>query len=359
MLKYLHIFSDSVYAVKYIEFVDLYFNMSEHAFIVQYNNSINFDNYYKKYKNCYITEKKLFYKDYENLFKDSKKIIFHQLNKPLLLIFILLRNSNIYKKIIWSIWGGDVYFYRYKNTSFKNFFIEFFRKIIIKKIKIVCAYLEEDFKVMKLNYKSNAVFYKAKYPNPVDFPPIIDIAMLTQKKEKDHSLNILIGNSAALENNHIYLFKILSKFKDENINVYTVLSYGNNKNYIQKVIEVGSQIFNNKFKPILEFMEFSKYIEFLKSINICVFGHDIQQGLGNLELLLYLGKKVYVKNETTTFKYYSSIGVSIFNTKDINSQSFDEFITIDKELIKKNNEIIKEENDINILKKQWENVFNA
>ncbi|MBP8990889.1 MAG: TDP-N-acetylfucosamine:lipid II N-acetylfucosaminyltransferase [Spirochaetes bacterium] len=358
MLKYLHIFSDSVYAVKYIEFVDLYFNMSEHAFIVQYNNSINFDNYYKKYKNCYITEKKLFYKDYENLFKDSKKIIFHQLNKPLLLIFILLRNSNIYKKIIWSIWGGDVYFYRYKNTSFKNFFIEFFRKIIIKKIKIVCAYLEEDFEVMKKHYISKARFLKAKYPNPIEFPPIKS-EDFKLSKNADDKINILIGNSASVENNHIFLLKLLSKFKDERINIYSILSYGANLEYINEVIQFGKLIYDNKFSPILELMDFNNYLQFLQNIDICVFGHDRQQGLGNLELLIYLGKKAFVKKETTTFNYYSKIGVSIFKTEEITSQSFNAFISFKQNEKENNNNIIKNENDLNILKKQWEDVFNA
>lgn len=358
MIKYLHIFSDSFYTVKFMEFIDKNFNMLDHAFIIQYNTKLTFKDYYAKYNNFYITNKKLFYNDYKYLFKNSKKIIFHQLNKPLLLTFLLFFHNKIFDKIIWSIWGGDVYFYKYKNTNIKNLIIEFFRNIIIQKIKIVCAYLEEDFEVMKKHYISKARFLKAKYPNPIEFPPIKS-EDFKLSKNADDKINILIGNSASVENNHIFLLKLLSKFKDERINIYSILSYGANLEYINEVVQFGKLIYDNKFSPILELMDFNNYLQFLQNIDICVFGHDRQQGLGNLELLIYLGKKAFVKKETTTFNYYSKIGVSIFKTEEITSQSFNAFISFKQNEKENNNNIIKNENDLNILKKQWEDVFNA
>lgn len=43
--------------------------------------------------------------------------------------------------------------------------------------------------------------------------------------------------------------------------------------------------------PIVDFMDFNEYINFLSTIDIAIFNHKRQQGMGNIITLLGMGKK--------------------------------------------------------------------
>ena len=129
------------------------------------------------------------------------------------------------------------------------------------------------------------------------------------------------------------------------------LSYGN-KNYAKLVISKGKNIFGDKFIPIIKFQENSEYLNFLTKIDIAIFAHERQQAMGNILTLIELGKKVYLKDSTTSWKFLNEIGLKIFEYKNIN---LDKIETIDKE---KNSKIIKSFFTINKYQKQLEKIFN-
>ena len=64
-------------------------------------------------------------------------------------------------------------------------------------------------------------------------------------------------------------------------------------------------------------MPFERYIELLSDIDIAVFNHNRQQGLGNTTTLLGLGKKVYLRSDTTTWKTLIGMGLVLGDSQNL------------------------------------------
>ena len=356
MNKILHIFNDSPYTDKFIRFINKYFEFTEHQFIILcLNDKSKFLEFYKTQSNCSVTQSKSIYFKYSQDFKSAKQIIIHQLNKPQLMASLLIFYRQAYKKMVWSIWGGDVYFYKYKSNSLKDTLMELLRKITISKIPVITSYIKGDYEEVVKIYNSSANYIKAKYPSPIEEERILKFA--NKNKKNTDCISILVGNSADPSSEHIATFNLLQKFKDENIKVFSVLSYGGTKNYIETVIQSGKNIFGNKFEPILEYMNFEDYLNFLGNIDICVFNHKRQQGLGNVYVLLALQKKVFMDSSISPFRYYRDLDIKIYDTKKINESSFEDFKYQEKkETINNYNLILKDISEKTIYE-EWKNVF--
>jgi dTDP-N-acetylfucosamine:lipid II N-acetylfucosaminyltransferase len=138
-----------------------------------------------------------------------------------------------------------------------------------------------------------------------------------ERNNNNNKINIQIGNSATPENMHFEIFEKLKKYKNENIMIYSPLSYGN-KEYAKKVFLKGKEIFGDKFKPIIEFMSLEDYRKWMKNIDIGIFYNNRQQGVGNVTTLLGMGKKVYLRNSVSTFLFFKELGFKIYDFNDFN-----------------------------------------
>ena len=355
MSKYLHIFSDAPYTHKFINFVKESFNGDEHYFIILCNNpKSKFIDFYKSQDNCRVTSSKNIYFKHKNKFHEASKVLIHQLNKPVMMASLLMFYPSSFQKMIWIIWGGDVYFYKYKTNSLKDNLLELLRNIIIKKIPRIVSYIKGDYDKVIEVYNTDAEYIKAWYPSPID---VDMIAKLPIKEKKDNTIRVVVGNSADPSNEHIKAFKLLEKFQAEDIEVHVVLSYGGSKTYIDSVIEEGKRIFSNKFKPILEYISFENYLDFINSSDICMLNHKRQQGLGNQLVFFILKKKVFISNATTPFQYYKNNGIDIYSTESLSDVKFENFVFQREENKNKNRELILNDNDIISLRNDWNRVF--
>lgn len=261
-----HIFSDSIYAVNFIEFIEKHFDIEEHYFIVLVSKESKFLEKYKKYKYCSVTENKSFYFEYKQRLKKSNKIILHQFNKPQLMLNLLLFYPKAFEKMFCILWGGDTYFDKVYCPTFKCKVFEYIRRKSLEKITFFATSFEKDYLYLKNRYKLNAEFIKVDYAMSVDTSNFLDV-----RAEENTTINILIGNSADEMNNHKAILKQLAKYKDENINIFMILSYGGSIEYISEVIALGVSIFSDKFRPICEYMDKVAYAKLLQQQDICVF----------------------------------------------------------------------------------------
>ena len=103
-----------------------------------------------------------------------------------------------------------------------------------------------------------------------------------------------------------------------NIKLFCILSYGGDEEYKNLVIKKGIELFKDKFHPVLNFMSFGHYMNFLSSLDIAIFVHNRQQEFGNIVSLLGMRKTVYLKEEVTTYQALEKIGLKInsFNKKN-------------------------------------------
>ena len=256
------------------------------------------------------------------LFK-AKNIYIHFLPISISLIFWFIF-QNLLRKTIWILWGGDLYYYYDRKKTLVSDFFEFLRKRIIKKVAVIACFIKGDYELAKECYKTKADYCYTIYPLPIKFSQL----SIHKENSRKATKTILVGNSASPQNYQMEVFNLLTKFSQEDIRIICPLSYANEESNAEKVISYGSTIFGDKFESILEIMTPDDYQVILTDVDIAIMNHRRQQGLGNVLSLLYLGKKIYIRSETTPYKYLISLGISIFDTKEIGKQDFNAFKTL-------------------------------
>ena len=116
-------------------------------------------------------------------------------------------------------------------------------------------------------------------------------------------------------------------------------------------------LYGDKFRPLDDFLPPQEYQKILNSVDVAIFNHDRQQALGNILILLHLGKKVFVKNDITTWNFLKKKGLTVYNTYDIDKSNFEEFIFLDESTKEKNREMVEKEFSEEKCVKLWRNIF--
>lgn len=101
----------------------------------------------------------------------------------------------------------------------------------------------------------------------------------------------------------------------------------------------------------MDFIPFEKYLEFLGQIDIAVFAHKRQQAMGNTISLLGLGKKLFLRSDTTQWQYLVDLGVKVFDFRHL------DLLKLDVNDPMKNQQIIETCLSHEILLLQWRNIF--
>lgn len=344
-MKILHIFKNTneKFSAPYIEIINENFDAKEHLFMIQgpdkRTKKMNGDNVKFIEKGQYIQLIKELYK--------ADKIILHALMSPVVVLILFLQPW-LLKKCYWVIWGGDLYYYKFRKGKIKNNIYEMMRRVVIKNMGGIITHIKGDYELAQKRYGAKGkYFYCFMYPS--NLYKEYNICQYPQHEE----IIIQIGNSADPTNNHIEIFKKLEKYKNENIKIICPLSYGD-KNYRDKVISQGKEIFGSKFKPLIDFLPFEEYLRLLAQIDVAIFNHKRQQAMGNIITLLGLGKKVYIRDDITIWQFMNEHDLKVFNS---NSHFEDLFQKLDESIKKKNIENVKRQFSEEKLIEDWEKIF--
>ena len=213
------------------------------------------------------------------------------------------------------MWGGDFYFPETKSKI---------RHKIIENIGNLLTGMEEEIELIRKEYRAKGKHLKLF----VGYPSNLFKNNKYQIKPSN-TINILVGNSAAPTNNHIEIFDKLLALKNKKIKIYVPLSYGD-KSYAKEIARIGHNYFGEQLVPLFNFMSNIEYINFLSNIHIAIFNHNRQQGMGNIITLLGLGKKVFIRNDITSWKYFEKLGIKIFDNKIIDLSTLDKNIKRNK-----------------------------
>ena len=258
------------------------------------------------------------------------------------------------KKCNWVIWGIDLYFYKFKAPGLAMELKDKIRKMIIRRIPEISCQVIGDYEIAKKVYGTKAKRFYVFYPNPVEN------VQLDNAQARPRLWNgpvIQVGNSGDRLNNHMDALDSLAHLKGRDIKVICPLSYGGDKKYVDKVVAKGKAIFGDDFIPLLEFMSPSEYAGVLRSVEVSIMNHKNQQGLGNILALLYLGKKVYIRGDTTSFKYFKGIGIDVFDTLKFKNETFEGLFRMDEGQRRKNIELIRKEFSDEHCVKLWKKIM--
>lgn len=283
----------------------------------------------------------------------AQKVIVHSLASPYLLLMIILFPS-IAGKIYWVIWGKDLYFFHsLKHIRFYHRMYEWLRKKAIRKITKICSIFKEDYEL--------ACQWYGVHAENIEMVSLYPYALCKSAEVKDspecvksNNLIILLGNSASETNNHEDVLRILAEHRDNIGQIICPLSYGGNNRYVKKIVNIGKQLFGDKFHPLLEFIPRERYFELINQIDVGIYNYDRQEGLGNIWSLILSKKTVYMKKETSTTKFFERNGIVV---KDIQECRYKNITLLPEILLEKNIEqlspLVSEEFSIN----KWKQIF--
>ena len=345
MMRIVHFIPMEKFTAGYINFMKIKFPQYQHTFFV-WNREEKMD-LINEERVYYVKSWKKFYIDsnLRNVLKEADKIIITGMF-GIQYKFMYMPNWFTRKTYI-QFWGGD--FYGFRGFKWHRGWIKTW--LFLKRCHAFINLIEND----RISLERVFPMKKKSFVAPVPSDPQKDINYIDYPiKNISSPIKILVGNSATKENQHIDVYNILSKFKNDKIEIYSALSYGDPL-YRDYVIEYGKNIFGEKYHPVVDFMPITDYIKFLYSMDVAVFNNNRQQALGNIYMLLGLGKKIYIRDDTSMWESLKNMGFLFGNISSIPDLSLSDFPKISFNDISINKKALMRSKDSSV--SQWNQVF--
>ena len=376
-MKYLHVIpAEGSYSFFYtIKKLQKEVNLNEHKFLVTtcksgvikyYPKLLAFtDLQFVREVNKHRGKFKRLFEFYKEL-KDAEHIIWYSFSRQRYSFMLPIYFSNkIIKKSIWLRLPREEFLKgnskKYKDKIFKHIYFS-----VIRKISTIGFFSSIDkYRFERMN-KNNI---KNKNIKTFDLPIFVSEERIRKLKEirtKVKSINNTIIQITDEPANRCALFSILealTKFSQENIKIGIPINYGfyyhrlslREKQYIQKIKRFADKKMKDKVtiwnSPISE----DVFIRYLSYVDILILNMNIPSRYTNLLYFLYLGKKVFLPQNTTVYSYFHNLGITVFDLKDISQLTFDK-------LMENNDQSIgqawaAERLESNIIMKKWNNFF--
>jgi dTDP-N-acetylfucosamine:lipid II N-acetylfucosaminyltransferase len=124
--------------------------------------------------------------------------------------------------------------------------------------------------------------------------------------------DILIGNSASYENNHVEIFDILERHVNlSGRKLIVPLSYGGDNWYRDTIISLGKKKFGDQFIPLTTFIPNREYVALLQSCGHIIMNHLRQQGASNIAIIMLRGGKIYMNSASPLYLWLEAKGCAI------------------------------------------------
>lgn len=248
---------------------------------------------------------------------------------------ILKSNSNV--RHFWYFFGADIYQqlnifrkhlygsetkkwmrfslnykYRLEFRAIKHLFLKQVRtpkNNLLKsmdRIEKLLWYIEDEIKWINEKVKMPAFAY-FKFFTFKDVIPFDKGNVDVSKK------SILIGNSAAIENNHLDVLKVFKNNKILDYQIALPLTYGNPEKYKQFVKKKYELFFGDNFKTQEKSLSLLDYYSWLNGFPTAIMLHYRQQALGNLFYLIANGTKVYLSEKNILLNWFQKNKIEVFS----------------------------------------------
>jgi hypothetical protein len=139
---------------------------------------------------------------------------------------------------------------------------------------------------------------------------------------------LIIGNSATPTNNHIDAIRFLA---DNKINAELIipLSYGD-ASYIKYLKENISFYKGGPVRFMEERLSFADYLNFLNSADALVMNNTRPQGYGNIFMMLYLCKPVFLNDKNVSLLDLTKNNIPWYSLQELKSFSMNTLTTAEQ-----------------------------
>ena len=376
-MKVLHVFRDD----KFFDLVAPSFDLVkgiENLYIFYTPDSSYKFKYIRSHQKIRITTDE---KEYIKLFSSNEfeAFFFHSLPDK---FYRYVLKTDPKKIIIWWSWGYDLYYTGLVNIElYKPFTLDVHNKSTASKtvnsnknIKSLISNVRKDISSLKKNLIQRKVLSRINYcvtVLPLEFELLArnryfvaerfmergvfrDLDMGNFANNPPSKGNILLGNSATYENNHLDVVHALNKvFIDDDRKIIVPLNYGVNK-YAEQI----KQSLNSQYIHLDTFLKFEEYEKIIDLCSHAIFGTLRQQALGNINLCMFKGIKVFLYKDSLTYTQLKDDGYIVYSIEeDLNEKELSEPLSMEQ--MKHNHKILEQiysKNGINALQKAFDKI---
>lgn len=259
-------------------------------------------------------------------------------------------------KVAWMYWGGEIY----SRHEFNNQFLAPITKVFyflhngkqktngdtsweipLELYKHVDYCLSDEEEEYILANKLTGGDFKFLWYNYYSIEETI--GLLTDKQ--CHGSNVMIGNSAAVKNNHLDVLWTLQKRglvrRLRKNKVITPLSYGDP--WVRNlVLKIGRWLFDKRMETLVEYIPREEYNALMLSCSTMIMGYTQPAAQGNIITGLWLGMRVYLSERSIAYNYFKRIGCKIYSIEhDLNRKNPDVFAPMSQEDIDTNRAVLR------------------
>lgn len=149
--------------------------------------------------------------------------------------------------------------------------------------------------------------------------------------------DILVGNSASLSNNHLYILKFFGQSLIPNgSDLILPLSYGGSKSYINDVISAYSSTFNNKIVIYRDYMPLHEYNKTFTRLRAMILSAWRQESQGTAIMGFYLGIKVFMSEKSPLYRWFLDCGFIVFSIENATKEQFSKSLTYEEKVHNRN-----------------------
>jgi dTDP-N-acetylfucosamine:lipid II N-acetylfucosaminyltransferase len=249
--------------------------------------------------------------------------------------------QNSFKELNWIVWGVDLY-----NLPFIKF--DFYEKLTRQQYSVTNRPLNEWLYLLKIwitnsRYRNQAyskidnvlTWMKTEYAFAKENIPSLranhkfffyENQSPYQKLDENQSPqtetnrsvpSIIVGNSGYPTNNHLDAIDYITR-NNVKANLYLPVSYGDSR-YITFLKKKLSNYSNGSIEFIDKYMGFDDYLKFLRGADAFVMNSVRPQGYGNVLMMLYLGKAIFMNERNISLPDLRTNGIKINDWSEMNS----------------------------------------
>ena len=225
------------------------------------------------------------------------------------------------KKIIWRTWGHDApLFDAEKGSLIKKIVKRVFNFLKIREVRRFYAVGVSSNYIDELDIKR--IYGNVKIV-PIPYVEKVKKKQKSLFSEKHECFNIMVGHSGHELDNHISILEKLKRFKNENVCIYLIFSYGYSV-YMKKVVDYVNLNWSQKVKIITEFMPLAEYEDFCSKMDVAFFDGVHSYAIGNVSTLFSMRKKLFLNRDGLWHKAFTDKGAPHLCTDELDTMSFEQ-----------------------------------
>ena len=139
--------------------------------------------------------------------------------------------------------------------------------------------------------------------------PISEYALnLSVKEDKDL---VFINHSASRTGNHEFVLNYLAEHKLPDLKLILPMSYGNPR-YLRRIKSLLAKSVHHDAIVLQNSLPYDSYVDMCAGAVCAIYGHRRQEAVGNIFIMLYIGARVYLRQQNPLLQDLRQLGLIVF-----------------------------------------------